>query len=153
MPDVPEDVDFLLDHLNDPNLDLKHAYAIRSFKEKPSKSLYDRSEIDAESRYESDRYSTSRADSRNSAAIDFEELVALFLSPSHPSCPSSESPYPEVRAAVSTVDDPLMPANTFRMYVLYLWPAHVTSPYLKVVPRRVLRHSRGRHQPALLFPM
>jgi hypothetical protein len=85
MPDVPEDVDFLLDHLNDPNLDLKQVYAVRSFKEKekPSKSLYDRSEVDAESRYESDRYSTSRADSRASAAIDFEESVSPFLSPPH----------------------------------------------------------------------
>jgi len=83
MPDVPEDIDFLLDHLNDPNLDLKQVYAVRPFKEKPSKSLYDRSEIDTESRYESDRYSPSRADSRASAAIDFEESVSPFLSPPH----------------------------------------------------------------------
>ena len=27
----------------------------------------------------------------------------------------SESPYPEVRAAVSNTDDPSMPVNTFRM--------------------------------------
>ena len=78
-PDVPEDIDFLLEHLNDPNLDLKESYAVRSFKEKPSKSLYDRSEVDTESRYyESDRYSTSRSDS---ADIDFEESVSPFLSP------------------------------------------------------------------------
>lgn len=32
----------------------------------------------------------------------------------------SESPYPEVRAAVSSVDDPLMPVNTFRMWVFLL---------------------------------
>ncbi|KAJ6596670.1 OPT oligopeptide transporter [Mycena sp. CBHHK59/15] len=31
---------------------------------------------------------------------------------------SSQSPYPEVRAAVSKVDDPLMPVNTFRMWFL-----------------------------------
>ena len=30
----------------------------------------------------------------------------------------SESPYPEVRASVSSIDDPLMPVNTFRVYVL-----------------------------------
>ncbi|KAJ7098330.1 OPT oligopeptide transporter [Mycena epipterygia] len=32
----------------------------------------------------------------------------------------SESPYPEVRMAVSKVDDPLMPVNTFRMWFLGL---------------------------------
>jgi len=32
---------------------------------------------------------------------------------------SSESPYPEVRAAVASVDDPSMPVNTFRMCVLF----------------------------------
>lgn len=35
---------------------------------------------------------------------------------------SSESPYPEVRASVSSVDDPLMPVNTFRVYVPLLSP-------------------------------
>jgi hypothetical protein len=119
VPDVPEDVDFLLEHLNDPNLDLKNAYAMRSQGgfNKPAKSLYDKSDYDTESHYDSDRYSTSRADSRNSTAIDFEECVLPLLTPRsiihflH----SSESPYPEVRAAVSTVDDPFMPVNTIRM--------------------------------------
>ncbi|KAF8342569.1 OPT oligopeptide transporter [Cantharellus anzutake] len=31
-----------------------------------------------------------------------------------------DSPYPEVRAAVSNLDDPTMPANTFRMWILGL---------------------------------
>lgn len=31
-----------------------------------------------------------------------------------------ESPYPEVRAAVPTTDEPLMPVNTFRMWFLGL---------------------------------
>lgn len=77
-PDVPEDVDFLMDHLNDPNYDLKTGYASRTaveFRSKPpkDKESYELSDIDAESHYESDRYSTSRAESRNSTAIDFEE--------------------------------------------------------------------------------
>lgn len=33
---------------------------------------------------------------------------------------TSESPYPEVRASVSSIDDPSMPVNTFRLYVLAL---------------------------------
>ena len=34
---------------------------------------------------------------------------------------ASESPYPEVRASVSNIDDPSMPVNTFRVYVLALF--------------------------------
>ncbi|RDB28960.1 Glutathione transporter 1 [Hypsizygus marmoreus] len=107
MPDVPEDVDFLMEHLNDPNYDLKKPHHVRSEGElgpKATKTSYEHSE-DAESHYESDRYSTSRAESRNSTSIEFDD----------------ESPYPEVRAAVASVDDPLMPVNTFRMWFLGLF--------------------------------
>ncbi|KAJ7102653.1 OPT oligopeptide transporter protein-domain-containing protein [Mycena crocata] len=102
VPDVPEDVDYIMDHLNDPNLDLKKPLAkpisLESLQDK--KPAYAPSDVDVES---SDRYSTpSRAGSRNSTAIEFDD----------------ESPYPEVRAAVSSVDDPLMPINTFRMWFL-----------------------------------
>ncbi|KAF9015044.1 OPT oligopeptide transporter protein-domain-containing protein [Cyathus striatus] len=103
VPDVPEDVDFVMEHLNDPNFDIKsRPPSIGLFHvEKTKKMGY---EGDFESQYESDRYSTSRAESRNSTAIDFDD----------------ESPYPEVRAAVSSIDDPLMPVNTFRMWFLGL---------------------------------
>ncbi|KAJ7462034.1 OPT oligopeptide transporter [Mycena latifolia] len=99
VPDVPEDVDYVMDHLNDPNLDLKKPMgkpiSSESFK------TYANSDVDTES--SDGRYSTpSRAGSRNSTAIEFDD----------------ESPYPEVRAAVSSVDDPLMPVNTFRMWFL-----------------------------------
>ncbi|KAF8078330.1 OPT oligopeptide transporter [Lyophyllum atratum] len=107
VPDVPEDVDFMMEHLNDPNFDLKKPRSVRSvgdFKSKEAKASYAASE-DADSHYESDRYSTSRAESRNSTAIEFDD----------------ESPYPEVRAAVASVDDPLMPVNTFRMWFLGLF--------------------------------
>ncbi|KAJ6626902.1 OPT oligopeptide transporter protein-domain-containing protein [Mycena sp. CBHHK59/15] len=101
VPDVPEDVDYMMEHLNDPNIDLKKPLAkpISSESLKAEKKLYEHS--DAESHY--DRYSApSRAGSRDSTAIEFDD----------------ESPYPEVRAAVSSVDDPLMPVNTFRMWFL-----------------------------------
>ncbi|KAF8649748.1 hypothetical protein AX16_005518 [Volvariella volvacea WC 439] len=105
VPDVPEDVDYIMEHLNDPNLDLtkpprpisREGLEMRQKK----RSSYEQSEPDAEY-LESDRYSTSRAESRNSTAIDFDD----------------ESPYPEVRAAVSSIDDPTMPVNTFRMWFL-----------------------------------
>ncbi|KAJ7771028.1 OPT oligopeptide transporter protein-domain-containing protein [Mycena maculata] len=106
VPDVPEDVDYMMDHLNDPNMDLKKPLAkhisLESLKDrKPEvKTGYAQSDVDAES---SDRYSApSRAGSRDSTVIEFDD----------------ESPYPEVRAAVSSVDDPLMPVNTFRMWFL-----------------------------------
>ncbi|KAJ7102359.1 OPT oligopeptide transporter protein-domain-containing protein [Mycena belliarum] len=102
VPDVPDDVDYIMEHLNDPNLDLNNPSGQSS---KPhsvkgdKKPTYD-SDVDLES---SDRHSaSSRAGSRNSTAIEFDD----------------ESPYPEVRAAVASVDDPLMPVNTFRMWFL-----------------------------------
>jgi len=75
VPDVPEDIDFFMEHLNDPNYDLKaRPPSFRSVDEKKStKKAYAGSEVDAESQYDSDRYSTSRAESRNSTAIDFDE--------------------------------------------------------------------------------
>ncbi|KAJ3513061.1 hypothetical protein NLJ89_g3166 [Agrocybe chaxingu] len=103
VPDVPEDVDFMMEHLNDPNYDLRaRPPSFTSVEKKSKKGTYTHSDVDAESQFESDRYSTSRAESRNSTAIDFDD----------------ESPYPEVRAAVTSVDDPLMPVNTFRMWFL-----------------------------------
>lgn len=79
VPDVPEDVDFLMDHLNDPNYDLKKRMPspISSdsieMSHKKIRMSYDPSEVDTESHFDSDRYSTSRAESRNSTAIEFDE--------------------------------------------------------------------------------
>ncbi|KAJ7811984.1 OPT oligopeptide transporter protein-domain-containing protein, partial [Mycena leptocephala] len=103
VPDVPEDVDYMMEHLNDPNFDLKKPLAkpisLESLRTTDQKPAYAPSDVDVES----DRYSSpSRAGSRNSTAIEFDD----------------ESPYPEVRAAVSSVDDPSMPVNTFRMWFL-----------------------------------
>ncbi|KAJ3574619.1 hypothetical protein NP233_g1653 [Leucocoprinus birnbaumii] len=102
VPDVPEDVDFLMEHLNDPNMDLKKSYppSMRSVStDFQGKKIYayDQSDYDAESQFDTDRPS-----SRHSTTIDFDD----------------ESPYPEVRAAVSSVDDPEMPVNTFRMWFI-----------------------------------
>ncbi|KAJ7682179.1 OPT oligopeptide transporter protein-domain-containing protein [Mycena polygramma] len=104
--DTPRDDDHMMEHLSDPNFDLKTPLEKR-IRLEPLRSptsrkptYYPPSDVDAES---SDRYSTPlRPDSRNSTAIEFND----------------ESPYPEVRAAVSSVDDPSMPVNTFRMWFL-----------------------------------
>lgn len=73
VPDVPEDVDFLMEHLNDPNFDLTQSRP-PSFSSiaKNKNDLYN-SDIDAESQLDSDRYSSSRPESRNSTAVDFDE--------------------------------------------------------------------------------
>jgi hypothetical protein len=113
VPDVPEDVDFLMEHLNDPNYDLTQSRppSFSSVTDKKSKKAIYASDIDAESHFDSDRYSISRAESRNSTAIEFDD----------------ESPYPEVRASVSSVDDPLMPVNTFRVWFLGLFFVLISS--------------------------
>jgi hypothetical protein len=114
-----DDVDFLMEHLNDPNYDLKNSRPSLDYDEynlSAGKKEYASSDIDNESQFGSDRYSTSRADSRNSTAIEFDECVlTYFCTYIGPDYHASESPYPEVRAAVASIDDPLMPVNTFRM--------------------------------------
>ena len=74
VPDVPEDVDFLLEHLNDPNFDLtKSQPSFHSAERRTKKDIYESSDIDAESQFDSDRYSTSRAESQVTAVDDFDE--------------------------------------------------------------------------------
>lgn len=112
VPDVPEDVDFLMEHLNDPNFDYYAAPASPTSSttevhelehKKIAMSEYSggASDFDVESRVESTRYSTA---SRTTTPSTFEY--------------DDESPYPEVRAAVASIDDPTMHVNTFRMWVL-----------------------------------
>ncbi|KAJ6501623.1 OPT oligopeptide transporter [Mycena vitilis] len=108
VPDVPDDVDYMMDHLNDPNLDLKTPMGKPVSSESRSESLkgskkptYTSSDVDHDAEW-SDRQSAPSRASRDSTAIEFDD----------------ESPYPEVRAAVSSVDDPLMPYNTFRTWFL-----------------------------------
>ncbi len=71
VPDVPEDVDFLMDHLNDPNYDLKKGPPSISGSEGGEKKKRG-SYSDTDSQFDSDRY-TDRPESRNSTAIDFDE--------------------------------------------------------------------------------
>lgn len=82
VPDVPEDVDYMMEHLNDPNIDLKKplakAISLESLKSTnpPTKQAYAQSDLDVES---SDRYSApSRAGSRDSTVIEFDECVNPF---------------------------------------------------------------------------
>lgn len=71
VPDVPEDIEWYREHLNDPNLDLRatRPSSVRSYGDSTKKkySGYEPSEMDSEDQY--DRYSTSRAES----TMDFDE--------------------------------------------------------------------------------
>lgn len=137
MPDVPEDIEVheALLHLNDPNWDLhsvetvslsdasfelehKHRYP-DSINIGPSIGTAP-SDFDTESRADSRMAeSEARLHIRSSDAFEYEEYVALVLrSCSISDMQSSESPYAEVRAAVSNTDDPNMPVNTFRMWFI-----------------------------------
>jgi len=73
-PDVPEDVDFLMEHLNDPNLDLQEAVR-HSVDRKPAISHYSggTSDIDTESHFGSEGRTASRAGSKYE--LDFEKYV------------------------------------------------------------------------------
>lgn len=86
IPDVPQDVDFLLDHLNDPNYDIKSPLttSTESFDYDDHKKKADDldktysirgSDYDTDSAMESTRYSTS---SRMSDFTDFDEYAFQF---------------------------------------------------------------------------
>lgn len=113
-PDVPEDVDDpLMEHFNDPNYDLStcvpsspsvssgfdaHEKKFRAVS--ASEAFTGTTNVDTESQDDSDRSTTGTPDLKHE--IEFND----------------DSPYPEVRAAVASTDDPLMPVNTFRMWFL-----------------------------------
>ncbi|KAJ7727926.1 OPT oligopeptide transporter protein-domain-containing protein [Mycena metata] len=106
LPDVPQDAvdhDYLMEHLNDPNLDFDNprgesAVETVNLETLPRRNSTPNTDVESAP-------STRSGNSGISTAIEFDD----------------ESPYPEVRMAVSKVDDPLMPVNTFRMWFLGLF--------------------------------
>jgi hypothetical protein len=77
VPDVPEDVDYVMEHLNDPNIDLKKPMGkpVSSESYRADKT-YAHSDVDAES---SDRHSAPSRASRDSTAIEFDEYALFSL--------------------------------------------------------------------------
>jgi len=78
--DVPNDVEeLMMDHLSDPYYDLN------TFRKRTNPADSDlelagkKDTVNYDSQYESDRYSTSRAESRHSTSIDFDECVVSTL--------------------------------------------------------------------------
>jgi hypothetical protein len=71
VPDVPEDVNFLMEHLNDPNFDLTRSRppSFSTQETRSKKDIYASSDFDNESQFDSDRYSISQ----HSTAVEFEE--------------------------------------------------------------------------------
>ncbi|KAF8577861.1 OPT oligopeptide transporter [Ramaria rubella] len=122
IPDVPEDIIVHYAHLNDPNytfdtVDWPEDSFELNDKMSPIESSLSRRklyEYDAETRSQtqSDYSRSSSHIATSRAPLQSEELVPFDY--------DDESPYPEVRAAVPTTDDPSMPVNTFRMWFLGL---------------------------------
>ncbi|EKM60787.1 uncharacterized protein PHACADRAFT_246918 [Phanerochaete carnosa HHB-10118-sp] len=123
VPDVPEDIDDVLEHLNDPNWDYRP----------PSPTLSTESiDLDPKEKgFISSRHSGSDYETESNAESTYGKTAVTSTygktEQSHSHLWSSaasdlddDSPYPEVRAAVSNVDDPSMPVNTFRAWFLGL---------------------------------
>jgi hypothetical protein len=80
VPDVPEDVDFIMEHLNDPNFDYHSdlqslsdsSTEVFELEKKRARSVRV-SEFDAQSRSESLRYSTASRTETQGTAFDYDE--------------------------------------------------------------------------------
>ncbi|THH29741.1 hypothetical protein EUX98_g4449 [Antrodiella citrinella] len=110
-PDVPEDVAFL--HLNDPNWDpptsasySEDGFSVSEAKGQTYSSGFSTRNSDIDSVSHADRESSYKA---TESRYHLSEVGDDF---------NDDSPYAEVRASVSNIDDPSMPVNTFRMWFL-----------------------------------
>lgn len=134
--DVPEDIDEM-EHFNDPNWDAK---SMRSFDSSTDFELDDKKDAAKSfggddksmdytargSEYDTESHIGTTTQAESSAALheEYNEFVlprTCYRYSLTTVTFSSESPYPEVRAAVSNIDDPNMPVNTFRMWVIGLF--------------------------------
>jgi len=121
IPNVQKDVEFIMEHLNDPNFDLSRL-----------PSPFSVSVLEEES--------TSYVGEEDSGTVDFDESV-LFYPPilfTFLTTYCSVSPYPEVRSTVSNSDDPRIPVNTFRMWFLGILLTLLTSGLNQVLNMRCM---------------
>ncbi|KAI0274879.1 OPT-domain-containing protein [Gloeopeniophorella convolvens] len=129
VPDVPEDVeDELMAHLNDPNWD---------YDSNSSTASISRHGI------EHKRWSKSSIGMGASTDVDTEsQISSSWPIPESKADLSSEttqvqdSPYPEVRAAVSNTDDPTMVVNTFRVWFIGLLFSIIIPAFNTVITLR-----------------
>lgn len=122
-PDVPEDVDYVMAHFNDPNWDLTTppTATTATFAEKGQTSSWSEQsfrETESDSQFDSTQGGTSKFDLREAKIEEFEYVPflcsATFITDARY---TRDSPYAEVRAAVPSTDDTTIPVNTFRAYV------------------------------------
>ena len=122
VPDVPEDVDML--HFNDPNWDFRSTRSISIGDVQLNRRSMTATHMDVATEVTTDTVSQiSPWHIHNSKAFSpKEEQLEWVCLPLHLAphivcrlCFISDSPYPEVRAAVSNTDDPTMVVNTFRV--------------------------------------
>ncbi|KDQ54878.1 hypothetical protein JAAARDRAFT_37990 [Jaapia argillacea MUCL 33604] len=114
VPDVPQDIeDVVMEHLNDPNYDLSTLVP-------SSASTHDSFEINEKKRTSFSHGYTGTTDVDSESQADSSDRVSTSA-PDYKGDEvqyNDESPYPEVRAAVASVDDPTMPVSTVRMWFL-----------------------------------
>ncbi|KAJ3558412.1 hypothetical protein NM688_g940 [Phlebia brevispora] len=134
VPDVPEDVDDVMEHFNDPNWDYRPASPTlstesidldRKGRAYTDSSRHSTSDYDTESQAESSGYDKTAAETSAYAGTTAPSKSQLWRTGTHEY--EDDSPYPEVRAAVSNMDDPSLPVNTFRMWFLGLLITAVVS--------------------------
>jgi hypothetical protein len=93
VPDVPEDIDFLMEHLNDPNYDLRRSSFVSSTGsseldheratkyQKRTSAEYNGLELDSESQADTTRCSITDCAALGTSGIDLDERVLSLLSP------------------------------------------------------------------------
>ncbi|KAH9955915.1 OPT oligopeptide transporter protein-domain-containing protein [Russula dissimulans] len=131
IPDVPKDIeDELMRHFNDPNWD---------FRAKSSELTMSISSDGT--RHEPWSRSSTHTTNMEVASESRFEVSSQTMQDSDVNFISGEtqhqdSPYPEVRAAVANTDDPTMIVNTFRVWLIGLLFAMVTSAFNTVFSMR-----------------
>ncbi|KAH8086669.1 OPT oligopeptide transporter, partial [Cristinia sonorae] len=108
-PDVPEDVALL--HLNDPNWDPPSS----SGRSEDGFSMFEKGGQTFSSGFSTRSYENDSDSHRESS---FKGTDSRYHLSEADDDYADESPYAEVRASVSNIDDPSMPVNTFRMWFL-----------------------------------
>ena len=122
-PDAPKDVeDEVMAHFNDPNWDFETNSPTLSIStggvvHKRQLSLFNSRDASTEGNTE---FQVSSWRVHDLKAAYLSEPIKWVLLPQFyrivdPLCFTSDSPYPEVRAAVANTDNPTIPVNTFRV--------------------------------------
>ncbi|KAJ7581435.1 OPT oligopeptide transporter [Mycena floridula] len=138
VPDVPQDID-ILEHFNDPNYDPNFDTTTLD-SDFDGRSLNAATDIELQNRQTGPSEFTSTIVPSEGDTDDTDTIVKAKPLPVASAPPTveyhDESPYPEVRAAVSSVDDPSMAVNTFRMWLIGIFVSIAVSALNQIFSMR-----------------